>query len=88
MAPSSQAIAECFTLTKLDQYLFKRGFNLIVYGCTTCIVNSGPLLLEIEKSNADLKYNLIILFLVLYFLVLEIVAAIDRNWKIGYWSKI
>ena len=35
------------------EYLNQLGFNLVGYGCTTCIGNSGPLLPEIEKAIAD-----------------------------------
>ena len=34
----------------LQQYLDDLGFNLVGYGCTTCIGNSGPLLPEIERQ--------------------------------------
>lgn len=37
----------------LLSYLEKIGFNLVGYGCTTCIGNSGPLLPEIEKAITD-----------------------------------
>ncbi|CAG7588507.1 MAG: aconitate hydratase AcnA [Candidatus Midichloria sp.] len=53
LAPGSQVVTEYFKLTKLDQYLAKMGFNLVGYGCTTCIGNSGPLLPEIEKAIFD-----------------------------------
>lgn len=53
LAPGSQVVSEYFKLTNLDQYLSKLGFNLVGYGCTTCIGNSGPLLPEIEKVIVD-----------------------------------
>ena len=37
----------------MQEYLDDLGFNLVGYGCTTCIGNSGPLLPEIEKAVAD-----------------------------------
>lgn len=37
----------------LQEYLDDLGFNLVGYGCTTCIGNSGPLLPEIEKAVAE-----------------------------------
>ncbi len=37
----------------LDVYLDKLRFNLVGYGCTTCIGNSGPLSLEISKAIHD-----------------------------------
>ena len=49
LAPGSQVVSEYLKLANLDQYLSKLGFNLVGYGCTTCIGNSGPLLPEIEK---------------------------------------
>ena len=35
------------------KYLNQLGFNLVGYGCTTCIGNSGPLLPEIEEAIAE-----------------------------------
>ena len=43
LAPGSQVVTDYLEKAGLDTYLDKIGFNLVGYGCTTCIVNSGPL---------------------------------------------
>jgi aconitate hydratase len=43
LAPGSRVVTEYLAKTGLDQYLNRLGFNLVGYGCTTCIGNSGPL---------------------------------------------
>lgn len=48
LAPGSQVVSEYLELSGLQQYLDKVGFNIVGYGCTTCIGNSGPLKEEIE----------------------------------------
>ncbi len=48
-APGSQVVSEYIKKAGLQDYLFKLGFNLVGYGCTTCIGNSGPLKPEIEE---------------------------------------
>ena len=50
LAPGSQVVGEYLAQSGLQKYLDKIGFNLIGYGCTTCIGNSGPLAEEISKS--------------------------------------
>ncbi len=55
LAPGSQVVTEYLQKSGLDKYLDTMGFNLVGYGCTTCIGNSGPLRLEIEKTIADHK---------------------------------
>ena len=50
LAPGSRVVTEYLTATGLLPYLEKLGFNLVGYGCTTCIGNSGPLLAEIEET--------------------------------------
>ncbi len=57
-APGSSVVTEYLKIHKLDQYLNKLGFNLVGYGCTTCIGNSGPLKPEIEYAIT--KNNLIV----------------------------
>jgi aconitate hydratase len=42
-APGSRAVTEYMEKAGLQEYLNKLGFNLVGYGCTTCIGNSGPL---------------------------------------------
>lgn len=43
LAPGSQVVTEYLNAAHLTQYLDQLGFNLVGYGCTTCIGNSGPL---------------------------------------------
>lgn len=49
LAPGSQVVTEYLNVTGLSQYLDELGFNLVGYGCTTCIGNSGPLDEKIEE---------------------------------------
>jgi aconitate hydratase len=53
LAPGSQVVAEYLANSGLQKDLDKVGFNLIGFGCTTCIGNSGPLPEEISKSISD-----------------------------------
>jgi aconitate hydratase len=48
LAPGSRVVTEYLTKTGLQPYLNQLGFNLVGYGCTTCIGNSGPLDPKIE----------------------------------------
>ncbi len=50
LAPGSQVVSEYLINSGLQQYLDQIGFNLVGYGCTTCIGNSGPLRAEIEEA--------------------------------------
>ncbi len=43
LAPGSQVVSDYLAAARLDTELDKLGFNLVGYGCTTCIGNSGPL---------------------------------------------
>tara|TARA_B100000700_G_C15046740_1_gene858312 strand:+ start:312 stop:2957 length:2646 start_codon:yes stop_codon:yes gene_type:complete len=43
LAPGSKVVSDYLDKADLSQYLNKIGFNLVGYGCTTCIGNSGPL---------------------------------------------
>ncbi|MBM3579438.1 MAG: aconitate hydratase AcnA, partial [Alphaproteobacteria bacterium] len=49
LAPGSQVVSEYLTNSGLQNYLDQLGFNLVGYGCTTCIGNSGPLHPQIEE---------------------------------------
>jgi aconitate hydratase len=49
LAPGSRAVTEYLTKTGLQSYLDKLGFQVVGYGCTTCIGNSGPLDTHIEE---------------------------------------
>ncbi len=56
LAPGSRVVTEYLEKTGLQPYLNQLGFNLVGYGCTTCIGNSGPLDPRIEEvvSHNDL----------------------------------
>ncbi|SHN17468.1 aconitate hydratase AcnA [Gracilibacillus kekensis] len=53
LAPGSKVVTSYLEDSGLMHYLDQLGFNLVGYGCTTCIGNSGPLREEIEKAIAD-----------------------------------
>jgi aconitate hydratase len=53
LAPGSQVVAEYLDASGLQKSLDKLGFNLVGFGCTTCIGNSGPLAPEISKTIND-----------------------------------
>ena len=53
LAPGSQVVAEYLENAGLQKYLDKLGFNLVGFGCTTCIGNSGPLPAPISQSIND-----------------------------------
>ena len=53
LAPGSQVVSEYLESAGLQEDLDAIGFNLVGYGCTTCIGNSGPLQPEISKSIND-----------------------------------
>jgi len=50
LAPGSRVVSNYLDKTGLQEYLDQLGFNLVGYGCTTCIGNSGPLHPNIEKT--------------------------------------
>lgn len=50
LAPGSRVVTDYLEKTDLQQYLDQLGFNLVAYGCTTCIGNSGPLDEQIEAA--------------------------------------
>ena len=53
LAPGSKVVTDYYDRSGLTPYLEKLGFNLVGYGCTTCIGNSGPLPAEISKAIHD-----------------------------------
>ncbi|HUR72670.1 MAG TPA: aconitate hydratase, partial [Sporichthya sp.] len=53
LAPGSQVVSDYYDRANLTPYLDKVGFNLVGYGCTTCIGNSGPLHPEISAAIND-----------------------------------
>ena len=50
LAPGSQVVTDYLEKSGLNSYLDQLGFNLVGYGCTTCIGNSGPLPENISES--------------------------------------
>lgn len=50
LAPGSKVVTEYLKQTGLQSSLDELGFNLVGYGCTTCIGNSGPLLQAVEET--------------------------------------
>ena len=50
LAPGSKVVTNYYEKAGLTPYLEKLGFNLVGYGCVTCIGNSGPLPVEISKA--------------------------------------
>jgi aconitate hydratase len=50
LAPGSKVVTDYYDRAKLTPYMEALGFNLVGYGCVTCIGNSGPLPVEISKA--------------------------------------
>ncbi|MEO7586585.1 MAG: aconitate hydratase [Arachnia sp.] len=50
LAPGSRVVTDYFDEAGLTPYLNELGFNLVGYGCTTCIGNSGPLIPEVSRA--------------------------------------
>jgi aconitate hydratase len=50
LAPGSKVVSDYYDRSGLTPYLDKLGFNLVGYGCTTCIGNSGPLIAEVSAA--------------------------------------
>src|SRR5216117_1729923 len=57
LAPGSRVVSDYLSRTGQQPYLDQLGFNLVGYGCTTCIGNSGPLAASIEDTIN--KYDLV-----------------------------
>jgi aconitate hydratase len=55
LAPGSKVVTDYLAKAGLQEYLDKLGFNLVGYGCTTCIGNSGPLPPDVAETVADQK---------------------------------
>ncbi|MFM8763473.1 MAG: aconitate hydratase AcnA, partial [Spartobacteria bacterium] len=53
LAPGSRVVTDYLNEIQLSGYLDQLGFNLVGYGCTTCIGNSGPLAPEIESAIVE-----------------------------------
>jgi aconitate hydratase len=50
LAPGSKVVSDYYDRSGLTPYLDTLGFNLVGYGCTTCIGNSGPLIPEVSAA--------------------------------------
>ena len=57
LAPGSKVVSDYLDKSNLSSYLNKLGFNLVGYGCTTCIGNSGPLDAWVSKEISDKKLS-------------------------------
>ncbi|MBT4365706.1 MAG: aconitate hydratase AcnA, partial [Desulfobacteraceae bacterium] len=57
LAPGSKVVSQYLDNSGLTSYLELLGFNIVAYGCTTCIGNSGPLHSEIEKLIDEKDIN-------------------------------
>ncbi|WP_309381298.1 aconitate hydratase AcnA [Cerasicoccus frondis] len=53
LAPGSRVVTDYLNETGLTEYLDTLGFNLVGYGCTTCIGNSGPLDQSVEEAISE-----------------------------------
>ncbi|SDB83999.1 aconitase [Raineyella antarctica] len=53
LAPGSKVVMDYYNQSGLTPYMEKLGFNLVGYGCTTCIGNSGPLIPEVSQAVND-----------------------------------
>jgi len=53
LAPGSRVVTDYFNRSGLTPYLERLGFDLVGYGCTTCIGNSGPLIPEVSAAVAE-----------------------------------
>jgi aconitate hydratase len=59
LAPGSKVVMDYYERAGLTPYLEKLGFNLVGYGCTTCIGNSGPLIPEVSKAVTDADLSVV-----------------------------
>lgn len=53
LAPGSKVVMDYYDRAGLTPFLNQLGFNLVGYGCTTCIGNSGPLIPEVSQAIQD-----------------------------------
>lgn len=62
LAPGSKVVTDYYNRSGLSPYLDKLGFEVVGYGCTTCIGNSGPLLPEVSAAvqKADLAVTAVL----------------------------
>jgi aconitate hydratase len=57
LAPGSRVVSDYLNKAGLQKYLDELGFNLVGYGCTTCIGNSGPLPAPVDEAVS--KYDVV-----------------------------
>src|SRR3546814_12223020 len=57
LSPGSRVVTDYYARAGLTPYLDRLGFNLVGYGCTTCIGNSGPLIPEVAAAVDEHKIN-------------------------------
>jgi aconitate hydratase len=57
LAPGSRVVTDYYDRAQLTPYLEKLGFNLVGYGCTTCIGNSGPLIPAVSAAVSQNNLN-------------------------------
>jgi aconitate hydratase len=76
LAPGSRVVTDYLHKSGLQKYLDELGFQLVAYGCTTCIGNSGPLEERIEKAIQE------------YDLVAASVLSGNRNFEARIHSSI
>ena len=57
LAPGSRVVTDYYDRAGLTPYLDQLGFNLVGYGCTTCIGNSGPLIPEVAAAVSEHDLN-------------------------------
>ncbi|OOG37701.1 aconitate hydratase [Rhodanobacter sp. C06] len=57
LAPGSRVVTDYYDRAGLTSYLDQLGFNLVGYGCTTCIGNSGPLIPEVAVAVDEHQLN-------------------------------
>ena len=57
LAPGSRVVSDYLNKTGLQKYLDQLGFNLVGYGCTTCIGNSGPLPAPVDDAISDERFG-------------------------------
>jgi aconitate hydratase len=62
LAPGSKVVTDYYDRAGLTPYLDKLGFNLVGYGCTTCIGNSGPIITAVSEAvnSADLAVTAVL----------------------------
>ena len=57
LAPGSRVVTDYYKRAGLLEFLDKLRFQVVGYGCTTCIGNSGPLPTDVSKSIDDMAWS-------------------------------